>query len=44
MSRTLALTQRAMAEARQRQTEALSSLIVLSSAAALILAGAPLPL
>jgi 3-polyprenyl-4-hydroxybenzoate decarboxylase len=44
MTKALALTQRAYAEARRRQTEALSSAIVVGCAAALILAGTPLPL
>ena len=44
MSKAIALTQRTIETARQRQSEALSSVIVIASAAALIFAGQPLPL
>ncbi|MEM7779604.1 MAG: hypothetical protein AAF697_04320 [Pseudomonadota bacterium] len=44
MSRALALSARAYHEARQRQADILSSVIVLACGAALILAGQPLPL
>lgn len=43
MSKAIALTRSALEEARQRQTYALSSAIVLGSAMALILAGKALP-
>ena len=44
MSRAIALTHRAYAEARQRQADLLSSAIVLGCGAALIFAGRALPL
>lgn len=43
MSKAIALTRSALVEARQRQTDVLSSAIVLGCASALILAGKALP-
>ncbi|EAQ28673.1 hypothetical protein NAP1_13778 [Erythrobacter sp. NAP1] len=43
MSKAVAITRTALAEARRRQAEALSSVIVLGCGAALILAGQALP-